>query len=211
MSQRRLGVMLSGGGTTLQNIIDRIDDGRLTGWRVAVVISSLSKAYGLVRAQQAGIPTRIIRKKDHADVETFSAAIIEVLDKAEVDLVVEAGWMCLWHLPERYQNRVMNVHPALLPSFGGKGFYGHHVYDAVLAHGCKVTGATVHFVNNEYDAGPIVLQRAVDVEEDDTSDTLAERVMAAEREIYPQAIELFGQDRLRVEGRRVRILPAKPS
>ncbi|MBN1343760.1 MAG: phosphoribosylglycinamide formyltransferase [Phycisphaerae bacterium] len=206
MTQQRLGVMLSGSGTTLQNFIDRIDDGRLRGWNIAVVISSLSKAYGLVRAEQAGIPTRIVRRKDHADVETFSAAIVEQLDAFEVDLVVEAGWMCMWHLPERYLNRVMNVHPALLPSFGGKGFYGHHVYEAVLAHGCKVTGATVHFVNNEYDAGPIILQRAVDVREDDTPDTLAERVMGAEREIYPQAIELFGQGRLRVEGRCVRIL-----
>jgi len=207
MTERRLAVMLSGSGTTLQNLIDRINDGRLTGWRIAVVISSLSKAYGLVRAEQAGIPTRIVRKKDHADVEAFSAAIVEQLDAFEVDLVVEGGWMCLWHLPDRYLDRVMNVHPALLPSFGGKGFYGHHVYEAVLAHGCKVTGATVHFVNNEYDAGPIILQRAVAIEPDDTPDTLADRVQAVEREIYPEAISLFGQGRLQIEGQRVRVLP----
>lgn len=211
MSERRLAVMLSGSGTTLQNFIDRIGDGRLPGWRIVLVISSLSKAFGLERATRAGIPTCVIRKKDHADVESFSEAIVAALDDAAPDLVVEAGWMCLWHLPERYADRVMNVHPALLPGFGGKGFYGHHVYEAVLGHGCKVTGATVHFVNNEYDAGPIVLQRAVAVEEDDTPDTLADRVQAAEREIYAEAVALFGQDRLRIEGRRVRILPATPA
>lgn len=208
MSDRRLAVMLSGNGTTLQNLIDRIVDGRLTGWRIVLVIGSLSKAYGLIRAQEAGIPTRVIRKKDYADIEAFSNEIAEQLDEVAPDLVVEAGWMCLWRLPERYRGRVMNVHPALLPSFGGKGFYGHHVYEAVLAHGCKVTGATVHFVNNEYDAGPIILQRAVPVEEDDTPDTLADRVQAVERELYPQAIDLFGTGRLRIEGRRVRILPS---
>ena len=113
----------------------------------------------------------------------------------------------LIRIPKQYAGRVMNVHPALLPSFGGKGFYGHHVYEAVLAHGCKVTGATVHFVNNEYDAGPIILQRAVAIEPDDTPDTLADRVQAVEREIYPEAISLFGQGRLQIEGQRVRVLP----
>jgi formyltetrahydrofolate-dependent phosphoribosylglycinamide formyltransferase len=207
MSERRLAVMLSGSGTTLQNLIDRIADGRLRGWQIAIVISSLSKAYGLIRAQNAAIPTRIIRKKDYPDVESFSGAIVDQLDEVAVDLVVEAGWMCYWRVSKRYAGRVMNVHPALLPSFGGKGFYGHHVYEAVLAHGCKVTGATVHFVNDEYDAGPIIVQRAVTVGEDDTPDTLAERVQAIEREIYPEAIDLYGQDRLRIEGRRVRVLP----
>jgi formyltetrahydrofolate-dependent phosphoribosylglycinamide formyltransferase len=207
MNERRLGVMLSGSGTTLQNLIDRIADGRLTGWRIVLVIGSLSKAYGLVRARQAGIPTCVIRKKDFADVDAFSEAIVEQLDAAKVDLVAEAGWMCLWRMPERYIGRVMNVHPALLPAFGGKGCYGHHVHEAVLARGCKVSGATVHFVDNEYDSGPIILQRAVEVREDDTPDTLADRVQAAEREIYPEAISLFGQGRLRIEGRRVRILP----
>ncbi len=207
MDQRRLAVMLSGGGTTLQNLIDRIADGRLKGWRIVTVISSLSKAYGLVRAQQANIPTRIIRKKDFADVESFSQAIVERLDEAQPDLVALAGWMCHWIVPERYLGRVMNVHPALLPSFGGQGFYGHHVHEAVLARGCKITGATVHFVDNMYDNGPIILQKAVEVLEDDTPDTLADRVQATEREIFPEAIALFGQGRLRIEGRRVRILP----
>lgn len=211
MSEQRLAVMLSGSGTTLQNLVDRINDGRLTGWRIVLVISSLSKAYGLVRAREAGIKTCVIRKKDHADVESFSAAIVKQLDKVEADLVVEAGWMCLWRLPDRYQRRVMNVHPALLPSFGGKGFYGHHVHEAVLARGCKVSGATVHFVDNEYDAGPLILQRAVPVEENDTPDTLADRVQAAEREIYPEAIDLFGQGRVRIEGERVHILPPASS
>ncbi len=208
MSQRRMAVLLSGGGTTLQNLIDRLADGRMTGWEIVLVISSLSKAYGLERAKQAGIPSCVVRKKDHADVASFSEALIEQLDAAEVDLVVEAGWMCLWTLPDRYLGRVMNVHPALLPSFGGQGFYGHHVHEAVLAYGCKISGATVHFVNNAYDEGPIILQKAVPVEEDDTPDTLADRVQAAEREIYPRAIDLFAQDRLRIDGRRVRIAPA---
>jgi phosphoribosylglycinamide formyltransferase 1 len=207
MSERRLAVMLSGSGTSLQNLVDRIADGRLPGWRITLVISSLSKAYGLVRAQQAGIPTCVVRKKDYPAVDAFSAKLVEQLDAARPDLVALAGWMCLWQIPDRYLGRVMNVHPALLPAFGGAGCYGHHVHEAVLARGCKVSGATVHFVDNTYDTGPIVLQKAVEVREDDTPDTLAERVQAAEREIYPVAITLFGHDRLRIEGRRVRVLP----
>ncbi len=205
MKEKRLVVMLSGSGTTLQNLIDRIGDGRLTGWRIVRVISSLSKAYGLVRAEQAGIPTSVVRQKDHPDVGAFSKALVEQIDAAQADLIVLAGWMCYWQVPDRYIGRVMNVHPALLPSFGGKGFYGHHVHESVLEHGCRVSGATVHFVDNQYDTGPIILQRAIDVLGSDTPDILAERVQAVEREILPEAIALFGANRLRIDGRRVRI------
>ena len=201
----RLAVMLSGSGTTLQNLIDRIADGRLTGVEIALVISSRSTVAGVERARRAGLPPQIIRTKDFDGVEAFSAAIVERLDAARVDLVVLAGWLCYWVLPQRWIGRVLNMHPALLPSFGGQGMYGHHVHEAVLARGCKVTGCTVHLVNNEYDAGPIVAQACVPVAEDDTPDTLAQRVMAAERELYPRAIELFRDGRLTVEGRRVKV------
>ena len=144
----------------------------------------------------------------HADGPVSSAlhAIWEEVRKHKVDLVVLAGFMSLLEIPEEFIGRILNIHPALLPSFGGKGMYGHHVHEAVLAYGAKITGATVHFVDAEYDRGPVVLQGAVSVREDDTPDTLAERVQAKERELYVQAIQLFAEGRLKIEGRRVRIL-----
>ncbi len=197
-----LGVMLSGGGRTLLNLVDCIHRGELDA-RIAVVISSLSKVKGVERARAAGLPVVIIRRKNHPDVETFSRRIVETLDTHGVELACQAGWTCLWHLPDHWLGRVMNIHPALLPRFGGQGFYGHHVHEAVLAAGERRSGCTVHFANNKYDAGPIILQRTVPVLPDDTPDTLAERVFEQECIAYPTAIRLFAKGHLLIRDNRV--------
>jgi formyltetrahydrofolate-dependent phosphoribosylglycinamide formyltransferase len=202
----RLAVLLSGGGTTLQNILDHIDAGKLDA-RVCCVISSRADAYGLERARRHGVPAVTIVRKDYPDSASFNASVWGEIRKHGADLVVLAGFMCLLEIPPDFANRMMNVHPALIPAFCGKGMYGHHVHQAVIAYGVKVSGATVHFVDTEYDHGPIILQEAVPVLENDTPDTLADRVQAKERELYPRAIQLFAENRLRVEGRHVRILP----
>jgi len=200
----RLGILISGGGRTMLNILDAIQRGELHA-DIAIVISSLSAVAGVGRAREAGLPLKIVRKKDCADIDAFSRQIVETLDAAQVDLVVQGGWLCLWKVPPRYENRVMNIHPALLPCFGGQGMWGHHVHEAVLAAGCKVSGCTVHFCTNEYDKGPIIVQRTCPVRDDDTADTLADRVFEQECLAYPEAIRLFAEGRLQVEGNRVRI------
>jgi phosphoribosylglycinamide formyltransferase-1 len=199
----RLGVLLSGGGRTLLNILDEIKAGRLEA-EVAVVIASRD-CKGVERSRAAGLDVEIVPYKQMPDVETYTARLCDLLDAAEVDLVCQAGFLSLWRIPERYEGRVMNIHPALLPSFGGKGMWGHHVHEAVLARGCKVSGCTVHFVTNEYDAGPIIVQRCVPVLEGDMPDELAARVFEQECKAYPEAIRLFGEGRLRIEGGAVRI------
>jgi formyltetrahydrofolate-dependent phosphoribosylglycinamide formyltransferase len=200
----RLGVLISGGGRTMMNILDGIKRGQLNA-EIAVVISSLSTVGGVEKARRAGLPLKIVRKKDCSDIDAFSGRIVKELDAAEVDLVVQGGWLCLWKIPPQYDGRVLNIHPALLPSFGGKGMWGHHVHEAVLAAGCKVSGCTVHFCTNEYDRGPIIVQRTCPVADDDTPDTLAERVFQQECIAYPQAIRWFAEDRLVVEGNRVKV------
>lgn len=202
----RLAVLLSGSGTTLQKFLDLIAEGQLQA-QVCCVGSSRADAYGLQRAAQSSVPTFTAVRKEYSTAQQHSAAINDFLMPYKPDLILLAGFMVLYHPPQEMQMRVMNVHPALLPMFGGKGFYGHHVHEAVLEAGVKVTGATVHFVDSTYDTGPIILQKPVMVEHDDTPDTLAERVQAAEREIYPEAVRLFAEGRLRVEGRRVVVLP----
>jgi formyltetrahydrofolate-dependent phosphoribosylglycinamide formyltransferase len=200
----RLGVLISSGGRTLLNILECIHRGELNA-EIALVVSSLSTVAGVERARNAGLPVKVIRRKDYADIETFSARLEEELAAAGVDLVVQGGWLCLWQIPPRYENLVMNIHPALLPSFGGQGMWGHHVHEAVLAAGCKVSGCTVHFCTNEYDRGPIIVQRTCPVLDDDTADTLADRVFEQECLAYPEAIRLFSEGRLRVEGNRAKI------
>lgn len=202
----KLAVLLSGNGSTLQNIIDRIEAGRLDA-EVACVVSTRKKAFGLERARKADIPAIAVPRRDFDDTESFSEALWAEVDPHEVGLVVLAGFMSLLTIPDRYVNRIMNIHGALIPAFCGKGMYGRHVHEAVLNYGAKVTGVTVHFVDTEYDHGPIVLQGSVPVLEGDTPDSLADRVQAEERELYPQAIQLFAENRLKVEARRVRILP----
>ena len=200
----RLGVLISGGGTTMMNIYNEIKAGRLDA-EIAVVISSRSTVAGVEKARSAGLAVKIIRKRDYPDIGEFSAKIEAELVAAKVDLVVQAGWLCLWKIPERYTNRVMNIHPGLLPGFGGQGMWGHHVHEAVLKAGCKVSGCTVHFCTNEYDKGPIIVQRCCQVKDADAPDTLAERVFEQECIAYPEAIRLFGQGRIVVEKGIVRL------
>jgi formyltetrahydrofolate-dependent phosphoribosylglycinamide formyltransferase len=202
----RLGVLISGGGTTLMNILDYIKDGRLNA-QVPIVISSRSTVAGVERAKNAGLDVKIIRKKDYPDIENFSKRIEEELTAAKVDLVIQGGWLCFWKIPAQYENRVMNIHPALLPSFGGKGMWGHHVHEAVLKAGCKVSGCTVHFCTNEYDNGPIIVQRTCPVKDTDDPDTLAARVFEQECIAYPEAIRLFAADKLLVQDGVVKIKP----
>lgn len=184
----RLAVMISGGGTSLQNLIDRIADGRLPGVEIAIVISSRSEVAGVARAEAAGLPVDIIRVKDVPDVQKFSDHIALTLDVYAPDLVVQAGWLCYWIPPAKWLGKVINIHPALLPKFGGKGFYGHHVHEAVLAAGEIESGATVHWVDSEYDHGKIIAQRKCPVEPGDTPESLAARVMAIERDLLPEVI-----------------------
>ncbi len=201
----KLGVLLSGGGRTLLNILDEIRAGRLDA-EVAVVIAS-RQCKGVERAAAAGLDVRVVPYKQMPDANAYSNALAEILDEAGVDLVCLAGFLSMWVIPDRYLGRVMNIHPALLPSFGGKGMYGHHVHEAVLKRGCKVSGCTVHFVTNEYDAGPIVVQKCAPVLDTDTVDALAGRIFEQECKAYPEAISLFAAGRLKIEGGIVRVLP----
>lgn len=193
----RLGILLSGGGRTMVNIHNEIKANRLNA-DIAVVISSRSTVKGIERAKEIGVEAVIIRKKDHPDIDKFSRCIAQALDAAKVDLVIQAGWLCLWHIPPQYENRVMNIHPALLPAFGGQGMWGHNVHEAVLTAGCKVSGCTVHFCTNQYDKGPVIVQRCCEVFSDDDPDSLAERVFKEECIAYPEAIRLFAQGRIEV-------------
>jgi phosphoribosylglycinamide formyltransferase-1 len=204
MAEIRLAVLLSGGGTTLQNLIDRIADGRLQA-RIVKVISNHADAYGLVRAAQAGIPTSVVDRKECNSREEFSRRIFDQVRRAKAELVCMAGFLQLLSIPDDFTYRVLNIHPALIPAFCGKGFYGHHVHEAALSYGVKVSGCTVHFADNVYDHGPILLQRTVAVLDDDTPETLAARVFKEECEAYPEAIALFAAGRLHIEGRRVQI------
>ena len=203
----RLAVLLSGEGTSLENLFECIEAGELTA-RVEVVIASKASAGGLERAHRRGVPAIAIPRRDHPDVGEFNDAIHAALDRYEVDLVACLGFLSVFETRGKFDGRAINVHPALIPAFSGKGFYGRRVYEAVLATGVKWTGATVHFVDAEYDCGPIISQQAVEVRADDTPESLAERVQAVERRLVPEAIRLFGQGRLAIEGRRVRVLDA---
>lgn len=199
----RVGVLLSGSGTTLQNILDHIERGELDA-SVCFVISSRADAYGLERARKQGIPALTVARKEYT-LHAFNEALWGEIRKFDAGLIVLAGFMCFLEVPEDFMGRIMNIHPALIPAFCGAGMYGHHVHEAVLEYGVKVSGATVHFVDAEYDHGPIILQETVPVLDDDTPGALAERVQAKERELYPRAIQLFSEGRLVIEGRRVKI------
>jgi phosphoribosylglycinamide formyltransferase-1 len=201
----RLAVLVSGGGTTLQNLLDRCADGRLPA-EVVIVIASRADAFALERARKVGIEAVVVDRQASGSLEEFSRRIFEYCRRANADLVCLAGFLQLVQVPVDYLGRVMNIHPALIPAFCGKGYYGHRVHEAVLASGAKVSGCTVHFADNEYDHGPIIVQRTVPVLDDDTAETLAQRVFVEECEAYPEAIRLFAESRLRIEGKRVRIL-----
>jgi formyltetrahydrofolate-dependent phosphoribosylglycinamide formyltransferase len=204
-----LAVLVSGSGKTLQNLIEQIRAGALDA-RIKLVVGSRADLPGVQRAIDAGLETAAVDRKRFPDVPSFSRTVFQHIDRAKVDLVCLAGWLCLLEIPSQYEGRVMNIHPALLPSFGGRGMYGRRVHQAVLDHGCKVSGCTVHFVDAEYDAGPIIVQRTCPVEPDDTPESLAARVFEQEKLAYPEAIRLFAQGRLRTEGRAVRVMPQSP-
>ena len=175
-----------------------------------VVGSSRGDAYGLERAKQRGVAAFVVEsRRFHNNTAAFSREVFDDLALHEFDLLLLAGFMCLITIPRQYEGRAMNIHPALIPAFCGKGYYGHYVHEAVLRAGVKVSGCTVHFVDNVYDHGPIIVQKVVPVLDDDTPETLADRVFAKECEAYPEAVRLFGEGRLRVEGRRVRVLPGQ--
>jgi formyltetrahydrofolate-dependent phosphoribosylglycinamide formyltransferase len=205
-SPLRLVVLISGGGTTLSNLLDKIAQGELDA-EIALVISSNPSAKGLQIAAQAGIKVVTIERRSFASVEEFGDAVFAQCRAVDPHLVAMAGFLKLVVIPDDFRGRVMNIHPALIPAFCGHGFYGHRVHQAVLDYGAKLSGCTVHFVDNQYDHGPIVLQRAVPVLDDDTADTLASRVFAAECEAYPDALRLFAARRLQIEDRVVHVAP----
>lgn len=205
----KIGVMVSGGGTNLQSILDKIDSGELPGCQVVTVVSSKPGVYALERASNHGVPSTVISRKSFDTPEAYDEALLAHMKAYGVELVVLAGYLSL--LGERfiaaYRNAIINVHPSLIPSFCGKGYYGLIPHIKALEYGVRVTGATVHFVEPEYDSGPIILQKAVEVRDDDTPESLQRRVMEqAEWELLPRAIGLFSQGKLKVEGRYVRIL-----
>ena len=204
-------VMVSGGGTNLQAIIDNIESGQIRNARIAAVISNNANAYALERAKKHGIPAVCISPKDFSSRQEFNEAFLEKVEEIGPDLIVLAGFLVVIppEMIRRYPNQIINIHPSLIPSFCGEGFYGLHVHEAALARGVKVTGATVHFVNEICDGGPIVLQKAVEIQPGDTPEVLQRRVMEqAEWKLLPKAVALFCAGRLQVKDGRVEILPA---
>ncbi len=199
----RIAVLLSGGGTSLENLFEHIDAGLPA--EVVCVIASKKGAFGLQRAEKRGVPAIAVARCEHPDVSRFNDALHEVLDRFAPDLVCLLGFLSPFELRGRYEGRALNVHPALIPAFSGKGFYGHRVHEAVLASGVKLSGATVHFASDAYDEGPILLQGTVAVEDDDTVESLAARVQALERALLPEAIRLIAAGRVRIENGRTRI------
>lgn len=205
-----IAVLVSGGGTNLQALIDAQKEGRIRGGHIRCVIASRPDAYALERARKEAIDTEVLIRRQYATQDAYDQALLSCLEQYQVDLVVLAGFMTIISetVVRQYENRILNVHPALIPSFCGEGFYGLHVHEAALKRGVKVTGATVHFVNAICDGGPIVLQHAVAVQEGDTPQTLQCRVMEqAEWKILPEAVSLFCEGRLRVTENGVEILP----
>ena len=186
----KLAVLLSGGGTTLQNFIDRIADGRLDA-EIPIVVSSTPRAGGIERARKAGIDVEVVDRREFEDDVALSAAITDVIERYDVDLVILGGFLRRYVFPERWKGRVLNVHPGPLPQFGGKGMYGHHVHEAVLAAGERESAASVIIADEEYDHGPVLVEKRVPVLADDTPETLAARVFAAECDAFPEAVELM--------------------
>jgi len=202
-----LAVLISGGGTTLRNLLGKIEAGELDA-RIDLVVSSNPKARGLEFAREAGIKIEVLEQKRFATLAAYSQAVFDACRTSQCDIVVMAGFLKFVTIPADFEFRVVNIHPGLIPAFCGLGFYGHHVHQAVLDYGAKLSGCTVHFVDNQYDHGPIILQRAVPVLDDDTADTLAARVFAAECEAFPEALRLIGAGRVSVAGRKVTIRTA---
>lgn len=202
----RIGFLVSGGGTNLQTIIDAIDYGRIDA-EIGIVISNKAGVYALERAALHHIPNRVIDHRQYQSIIEFTRAILEVMQAFRIDLICLAGFLRIIDrlLVDAYPNRILNIHPALLPAFGGKGMYGHCVHEAVISSGVKYSGATVHLVTDETDVGPIIAQGIVAVEDNDTPDSLAAKVLEIEHQIYPHAIKLILEERIRIDGLRVRI------
>lgn len=203
----KIGVLVSGGGTNLQAIIDNIESGYISQAKIVTVISSNPNAFALERAKKHNINAVCIRKRDYADFDEYMNAMEKHLDSFGVELIVLAGFMTVLSksFTEKYKNRIINIHPALIPSFCGDGFYGLKVHEAVLEKGVKITGATVHYVNDKTDGGPIILQKAVEVKDDDTPEILQKRVMEqAEWKIFPEAVKLISEGKIAVSGNKVR-------
>lgn len=205
-----IAVLVSGGGTNLQALMDKIHSGFVQNARIAVVIASNDRAYAIKRAENNNIPCKVISRNSFSDSDAFDQAMLDVCKEYDIQLVVLAGYLSMLGkgFVSAYENRILNIHPSLIPSFCGKGYYGIVPHRKALEYGVKITGATVHFIDFEYDSGPIVLQKPVEVKEDDTPETLQKRVMEeAEWEILPLAVKLFCEDRLKVVGRKVTIMP----
>lgn len=205
---KKIAVLVSGGGTNLQSLINSQKDGMFGESRITLVVASKPGVYALERAKNAGVDSIVLCRKDYADIAAYSAALVKALKEAEIDLVVLAGFLTIIdeQVYEAYPNAIINIHPALIPSFCGKGYYGLHVHEAALEKGVKVSGATVHFVTPECDAGPIILQKAVEVKQDDTPEALQQRIMEeVEWKILPEAVKLFCEDKLTVKDNKVYI------
>ena len=209
MSKKRIAVLVSGGGTNLQALIDAEKTGMFGESKISLVIASKADAYALERAKMADIPAKALVRKEYDSIASYTRALADTLLSEKIDLVVLAGFLTIIdeQMYEAFPNRIINVHPALIPSFCGKGFYGLHVHEAALEKGVKVSGATVHIVTPECDAGPIILQKAVAVLEDDTPETLQKRIMVeAEWVILPEAVKLFCEDKIEVKNNKVYIV-----
>lgn len=201
MKHLNLGILISGGGTTMENLANAIDKGELEA-SIAVVIASNSHCAGIEKARRRNLPVHIITRKESSSLQHFSDRIAQTLRDHHVDLALMAGFLSLWHIPDDFTGRVMNIHPALLPKHGGKGMHGHHVHEAVLRAGDTESGCTVHFADNTYDSGPIILQKKVPVLPADTPDTLARRVFEQECLAYPEAIRLYAEGKLASQQKR---------
>jgi len=205
MKPLRVAVLLSGSGTTMQNLIDLSKAGKLP-IEIVLAVSDRPNIKGLERAELAGIPAEVVKRDQCVSLQEFSQRIFGWCRQFKADLVIMGGFLRLIQIPDDFQNKVMNIHPSLIPSFCGKGFHGLNVHEAVINSGNKVTGCTIHFADNQYDTGPIILQKVVPVLDDDTPKSLMNRVFEEECKAYPEAIQLFAQGKLQVNGRRVRIL-----
>lgn len=206
MQKVRIGVLISGGGTNLQALIDEVEKGNING-EISVVISDRKGAYGLERAKKHGIKAIALDRKDYKDKVEFTRGLMDALLENNIELIVLAGFLTILasEFIEEYKGRIINIHPSLIPAFCGEGFYGQKVHSAVLEYGAKITGATVHFVDEGADTGPVILQESVPVMEDDTPETLAARVLKVEHKLLPQAVKLYCDGRITIEGRKVRI------
>ena len=201
----RLAVLISGGGTTLVNLMSKIRAGTLNA-EIPLVVASRANCSGVARSAELGLRCEIVERKSFGSVQEFSDTIFHLCRESKVDLIVCGGFLSIMNIPNEYAGRVINIHPSLIPAFCGKGFHGHHVHEAVLARGTRISGCTVHFVDDEYDHGPIILQKAVPVLDNDTADQLAARVFAAECETLPEAIRMFASGKLEIDGSRVRTI-----